>query len=71
MRGRWREGVVREVGEEENGGFRIRCREGQERWLDGHENVWKSATSGTGEVGSIFRIRQRPGIREAHKNQWG
>jgi hypothetical protein len=23
-------------------GFRIRCGKGQERWLNGHENEWKS-----------------------------
>lgn len=28
--------------------FRIRYGEGQERWLDGHENEWKSATDGGG-----------------------
>ena len=32
-------------------GFRIRCGEGQERWLDGHENEWKSATDRGEEVG--------------------
>ena len=26
--------------------FRLRYREGQERWPDGHENEWKSATGG-------------------------
>jgi len=25
-------------------GVRIRCGEGQERWLDGHGNEWKSET---------------------------
>ena len=27
-------------------------REGQEIWLDGHENEWKSATDGGEEVGA-------------------
>jgi hypothetical protein len=31
---------------EENEGFRIRCGECQERWLDGHENEWNSAIDG-------------------------
>jgi hypothetical protein len=31
---------------EGNGGFRIRCREGQKRHLEGQENEWKSATDG-------------------------
>jgi hypothetical protein len=30
--------------------FRIKCGEGQERWLDGHENEWKSATDRGEEV---------------------
>ena len=54
---------------EGNRGFRIRCREGQERWLNGHENEWKSATDGGEEVGSSYRTRQRPEIREARKKQ--
>jgi hypothetical protein len=29
-----------------NGGFRIRCEERQERWLDGYEDEWKSTTDG-------------------------
>jgi hypothetical protein len=29
---------------EGNEGFRIRYEERQERWLDGHENKWKSET---------------------------
>ena len=56
---------------EGNEGFRSRCGEGEERWLDGHENEWKSATDGGEEVRAISRMRQRPGIREAPKNQWG
>lgn len=36
---------------------------------DGHENEWKSATDRDG-VPSYPRTRQRPGIREAPKNQW-
>lgn len=52
------------------GGFRIRCGEGQDRWPDSHENEWKSTTD-EGEVvcGGISRMRQRPGIRKAPKNQ--
>ena len=46
-------------------------REGQEIWPYGHENEWKSATDGGEEVRAISRMRQRPGIREAPKNQWG
>jgi hypothetical protein len=37
------------------GSFRIRCGEGQEGWLHGHENEWKSATDGSGKVGKISR----------------
>jgi hypothetical protein len=55
---------------EGNGGFRIRCGEGQERWLDDHENEWKSAPHRHEKVGSISRKRQRSGIREVTKNQW-
>jgi hypothetical protein len=32
-----------------NRGFRIRCGEGQERWLDGHENEWKSTADRSDE----------------------
>ena len=28
------------------GGFQIRYGKGQEKWLDGHENEWESATYG-------------------------
>ena len=42
---------------EGNGGFRIRCGEGQERWLDGHEDEWKSTTDRGEEMGGISRIR--------------
>jgi hypothetical protein len=52
-------------------GFRIRCRGGQERWPDGHENEWKSATDGGEEVGGTSRMRQRLGIGEVPKNQLG
>jgi hypothetical protein len=38
--------------------------------LDGHESEWKSATDWGEEVGCISMMRQRPGIREAPKNQW-
>jgi hypothetical protein len=44
IRGRWREGTWREG--KVNGGFRIRCGEWQEKWLDGHKNEWKSTTPG-------------------------
>ena len=36
-------------------GLRIRCRKGQERWLDSHENEWKSATEKGNEVGASLR----------------
>ena len=52
---------------EGNWGFRIRNGEGQESWLDGYENEWKSATDRSEEVEGIFM--KRPGIREATKNQ--
>jgi hypothetical protein len=48
---------------------RIRYGEGQEEWLDGHENEWKPATDGGNEVGDISGKRQK--IREVPKNQWG
>jgi hypothetical protein len=51
--------------------FRVRCGEGQERWTDGHENEWKSATKGDEHVVGISRSRQRLGVREMPKNQWG
>ena len=56
---------------EGNGGFRIRYREGQERWLAGHKNEWKSATDRDEEVGGSSRTRQKPKISETTKNQWG
>jgi hypothetical protein len=31
-------------------GLRIRCKERQEGWPEGHENGWKSPTDGDGEV---------------------
>ena len=40
---------------EGNWEFRIRCWEGQERWLDGHENEWKSAADSGEELGDICR----------------
>ena len=50
--GNWvEEGMVRGIE-----GFRIRCREGQERWPDGHKNEWKSATDGGGEGAGISRM---------------
>jgi hypothetical protein len=57
-------------GGEKGEGFRIRCGEGQERWLEDYENEWKSATDGGEEVGGISKMRQRPGIREASKSKW-
>jgi UDP-N-acetyl-D-mannosaminuronic acid transferase (WecB/TagA/CpsF family) len=36
--------------------------EGQERWIDGHENEYKSATDWGGELEVISRTRQRPRI---------
>lgn len=50
-----------------NGGFRVRCGEGQERWLDDHKNEWKSAADSGKEVGGIYRTRQRPGKKEVPK----
>ena len=38
LRGKWREGTWKEGNGEGDGGYRIRYGEGQERWLDGHEN---------------------------------
>ena len=54
-----------------NAEFKIRCGEGQERWLDGHKSRWKFVAFRGEEVGGISRMRQRPGIREMPKNQWG
>jgi len=54
IRGRWREGTVREGDGEGNKGFRIRCGEGQGRWLDGHENEWKSVTDSVMACGWAF-----------------
>ena len=52
MKGRnWVEGGV--CGEWE---VRIRYGEGQERWPDGHENEWKSATDGGGDVEGMSRM---------------
>ena len=65
IRGRWRKGTAWERGW---GGIRIRCGEGQERWPDGHENEWKSATDGWG-LGDIQSKCQRFWIREAPPNQ--
>ena len=53
------------------GELRIRCGEGAGDLPDGHENKWKSATDGVEEIEAASRMRQRPGIREALKNQWG
>ena len=43
-----------------NGGFRIRCGERQERWLDGHENEQKYVIDRSGEAVGISRMRQSP-----------
>jgi hypothetical protein len=48
--------------------FRIRCGKGQERWPDGYENEWKSATGRDGELGGILRTCQRPGIGGTQKS---
>ena len=47
-------------------GFTIRYGQKQERWPDGHENEWKSATD-VGQIGGISMKRQRLGIREVMK----
>jgi hypothetical protein len=44
---------------------------GQKRWLDGHENEWKSVSDRGEEVVSISKKKQSPGIRDVHMNQWG
>lgn len=51
-------------------GFRIRCGEKQGRLLDGHEKECISVMDEGKEVRRISRMTQRPGIREATKNQW-
>ena len=38
-------------------------------WPDGHEYEWKTGTDWW--LLGISRKTQRPGIREAPKNQWG
>jgi hypothetical protein len=48
--------------------LKIRCGEEQERWIFDHKNEQKS-TIDRDEVSHISRIRQRTGIRKAHKNQ--
>ena len=56
---------------EGNGEYRMKCEEGQKKWLDGHENEWKSATDRSEEVGGHSRMSQRTGIRKVPKNQRG
>jgi hypothetical protein len=46
------------------GGFRIRCGERQDRWLDGLENEWKSSTGKGEEVGVTSGTTLRPRIWE-------
>jgi hypothetical protein len=55
MRGRRREDTEREGKGKEDWGFRIRCGEGQKRWVDVHKNEWKSATDRVGEVAASPR----------------
>jgi hypothetical protein len=43
----------------------------QERWLNGHKNEWKSSTDGGKGSGGISMMRQRSGIREVPRNQFG
>ena len=62
---------MRELDSWEITGFRIRCGEAHERWLDGHENEWKYSTDGSEEMGGFSGMRQRPEIKEELKNQWG
>ena len=50
--------------------FRIKAREVQERWLDVHENEWKSTTD-RGGVGSISRKRHRPGDKGGFQESMG
>ena len=52
-----REITEREGAWEGNRGFRIKCGEGQERWLDGHENEQKSLTGRDKEMGDLSRMR--------------
>jgi hypothetical protein len=54
-----------------NRGFRIKCGEGQERWLDGHKSEWNSANDRVEEEEDIYRKKATPGIKEAPKSQWG
>ena len=49
---------------EGNGEFRIMYAEEGEKWLNGHENEWKSTADGAEYVGGISRSKWRPGIRE-------
>ena len=46
-------GKVMKMGTE---GVRIRCWEEQERWPDGHENEWRSATDRGEELGNLKDI---------------
>ena len=46
-----------------NGGFKIKCEEGQNKWLDTHEKEWKSATVGGEEMGDISSMKHGLGQR--------
>jgi hypothetical protein len=75
IRGIWREGTdgEREVWKGRwEGGYRIKYGEEPEGQPDSHEDEVKPSNDRGGEVGGgISRNRERPGIREAPKNQWG
>jgi hypothetical protein len=58
-------------------GFRIRCGKEQDRWIDGHENEWNSASDRDFDWWwwwwwwGHLRMRQSPGIRKVPMNQCG
>ena len=64
-RGRWREGTRWKRGRDGNGGFRIRCGERQERWLDDHANELKSATDTGKEVQDVAETWYKEGAHES------
>ena len=51
-------------------GFRIRYGKGEDRWLDGPENEWKSENDKGEEVGASL-MRQIPRTKKATKKQPG